>query len=142
MSYSDEEQDKFLFCKGSNSYRHADLDISEDELYSHGISKNVHIEKNKAIDLLTGKFDFEKLELCQNSNLHYLGEQFLIKIDSLSAYIVKGKCQKRKTFLNVQSMQVSYKLWDIFAVINRKINYSSAELNWICSNGLLVIITG
>ena len=46
MSYSDEEQDKtFLFCKGSNSYRYADLDISEDELYLHGISKNVDIEK-------------------------------------------------------------------------------------------------
>ena len=67
MSSSDEEQDnKFLFRKGSNSYKYADLDISEDELYSHGISKNVDIEKTKAIDLLTEKFDFEKLALCQN----------------------------------------------------------------------------
>ena len=67
MSSSDEEQDnKFLFRKGSNSYKYADLDISEDELYLHGISENVDIEKTKAIDLLTEKFDFEKLALCQN----------------------------------------------------------------------------
>ena len=39
-------------------------------------------------------------------------------------------------------MQVSDKSQDIFAVINRKINHSSAELNWICSNGLLVINAG
>ena len=50
MSYSDKEQDnKFLFCKGSNSYKYADLDINEDELHLHGISKNVDIEKTKAI---------------------------------------------------------------------------------------------
>ena len=67
MSSSDEEQDnKFLFRKGSNYYKYADLDISEDELHSHGISKNIDIEKTKAIDLLTEKFDFEKLALCQN----------------------------------------------------------------------------
>ena len=108
----------------------------------HGISKNVDIEKTKVIDLLTGKFDFEKLELCQNSKLDYLGESFLLKIDSLSTYIVKGKYQKRNTFLNAKSMQVSNKLWDIFAVINRKINHSSAELSWTCSNGLLARNTG
>ena len=39
-------------------------------------------------------------------------------------------------------MQVSDKLWDIFAVISRKINHSSAELNWICSNSLLAINAG
>ena len=39
-------------------------------------------------------------------------------------------------------MQVIKKLWDMFTVINRKINRSSAELNWICSNGLLVINAG
>ena len=119
-----------------------DLDISEDELYSHGISKNVDTEKTKAYDLLTGKFDFGKLKFCQNSNLHYLGEPFLVKIDSFSVYISKGKCQKRKPLLNVQSMQVSNKLWDIFADINRKINHSSAELNWIYSSGLLAINAG
>ena len=143
MPSSDEEQkDKFLFCKGSNSYKYADSNIREDELHSHGINKIVDIEKTKAIDLLTEKFDFEKLELCQNSNLHYLGESFLVKIDYFSAYIVKGKCQKRKAFLNVQSMQVSNKLWEIFTVNNRKINHGSAELNWICSNGLLAINAG
>ena len=39
-------------------------------------------------------------------------------------------------------MQVSDKLWDLFTVINRKISHSSAELNWICSNGLLAIKAG
>ena len=39
-------------------------------------------------------------------------------------------------------MQVTDKLWDLFAVINRKISHSSAELNWICSNGLLAIKAG
>ena len=39
-------------------------------------------------------------------------------------------------------MQVRDKSWDIFAVINRKINHYSAELNWICSNGLLPINAG
>ena len=67
-------------------------------LYSHGISKNVGIETTKVIDLLTGKFDFEQLELDQNSNLYYLGEPFLVKIDYFSAYIVKCECQKRKAF--------------------------------------------
>ena len=99
----------------------------------------IDIEKIKAYDLLTGKFNFGKLKLCQNSNLHYLGEPFLVKIDSFSIYIGKGKCQKRKPFLNVQSMQVINKLWDILAVINRRINHSSAELNWIYSIGLLAI---
>lgn len=39
-------------------------------------------------------------------------------------------------------MQVRDKSWGIFAVINRKINDYSAELNWICSNGLLPINAG
>ena len=39
-------------------------------------------------------------------------------------------------------MQVRDTSWDIFAVINRKINHYSAELNWIYSNGLLLINTG
>ena len=59
------------------------------------------LNKTKAIDLLIGKFDFEKLVLCQNSNLHYQGEPFLFKIDYFSPYIVKGECQNWKTFLNV-----------------------------------------
>ena len=64
MSSSDGEQDnKFLFCKESNCYKYAYLNINEDEFYLHGISKNVDIEKTKAINLLTWKFYFEKLEL-------------------------------------------------------------------------------
>ena len=39
-------------------------------------------------------------------------------------------------------MQVSNKLWDIFAVNNRKINHLSAELNLICSNSILAINVG
>ena len=47
MPSSDEEQeDKFLFCKGSNSYKYADSNIREDELHSRGIKKIVDIEKN------------------------------------------------------------------------------------------------
>ena len=54
MSSSDGEQDnKFLFCKESNCYKYAYLNINEDEFYLHGISKNVDIEKTKAINLLT-----------------------------------------------------------------------------------------
>ena len=100
------------------------------------------LKKLRLLTYCLEKSDFEKLELCQNSNLHYLGEPFLVKVDYFSVYIVKGKCHKRKTFLNVQSMQVSDKLWDLFTVINRKISHSSAELNWICSNGLLAIKAG
>ena len=99
MPSSDEEQkDKFLFCKGSNSYKYADSNIREDELHSHGINKIVDIEKTKAIDLLTEKFDFEKLELCQNSNLHYLGESFLVKIDYFSAILSKVSVKRERHF--------------------------------------------
>ena len=34
------------------------------------LRKLLILKKTKAIDLLTETFDFEKLELCQNSNLH------------------------------------------------------------------------
>ena len=46
MSSSDEEQDnKFLFCKGSNSYKYADLDIWPQLVKSLVIAIRAHVVK-------------------------------------------------------------------------------------------------
>ena len=46
MSSSDEEQDnKFLFCKGSNSYKYADLDIWPQLVKSLVIVIRAHVVK-------------------------------------------------------------------------------------------------
>ena len=85
-----EEKLQFLFSK--NNYKHFDLEINEKNLFSHGISKKIDIEKNEAIDLLTEKIDFDSLELCDNYNLHYNNRLFLVKIDHFSGYRVTGTC--------------------------------------------------
>ena len=71
-----EEKLQFLFSK--NNYKYFDLEINEKNLFSHGISKKIDIEKNEAIDLLTEKIDFDSLELCDNYNLHYNNRPFLL----------------------------------------------------------------
>ena len=85
-----EEKLQFLFSK--NNYKYFDLEINEKNLFSHGISKKIDIEKNEAIDLLTEKIDFDSLELCDNYNLHYNNRLFLVKIDHFSEYRVTGTC--------------------------------------------------
>ena len=85
-----EEKLQFLFSK--NNYKYFDLEINEKNLFSHGISKKIDIEKNEAIDLLTKKIDFDSLELCDNYNLHYNNRLFLVKIDHFSGYRVTGTC--------------------------------------------------
>ena len=46
MSSSDQEQDnKFLFCKGSNSYKYADLDIRPQLVKSMVIVIRAHVVK-------------------------------------------------------------------------------------------------
>ena len=85
-----EEKLQFLFSK--NNYKYFDLEINEKNLFSHGISKKIDIEKNEAIDLLTQKIDFDSLELCDNYNLHYNNRLFLVKIDHFSGYRVTGTC--------------------------------------------------
>ena len=92
-----EEKLQFLFSK--HNYKYFDLEINEENLFSHGISKKIDIEKNEAIDLLTEKIDFDSLELCDNYNLHYNNQPFLVKIDYFSGYRVTGLCQKKKNFL-------------------------------------------
>ena len=91
-----EEKLQFLFSK--NNYKYFDLEINEKNLFSHGISKKIDIEKNEAIDLLTEKIDFDSLELCDNYNLHYNNRPFLAKIDHFSGYWVTGICQKKDFF--------------------------------------------
>ena len=78
--------------------------------------------KKQAVDLLTGKFDFDGLVLCENFNIHYCHEPFLVKIDHFCATIVKCTCQKRNQFLNIQLVAISNILPRIFAVINNKVN--------------------
>ena len=85
-----EEKLQFLFSQ--NNYKYFDLEINEKNLFSHGISKKIDIEKNEAIDLLTEKIDFDSLELCDNYNLHYNNRLFLVKIDHFSGYRVTGTC--------------------------------------------------
>ena len=79
MSAISERAIKFLFCRGNESHKYVDLNIRKDELYSNGISDKVNIEKTEAVDLLTGKFNFDGLVLCENFNLHYYHEPFLVK---------------------------------------------------------------
>lgn len=83
------------------------MNVSKAELYSNGISDKVNIEKTEAVDLLTGKLDFDRLVLCENFNLHYCDEPFLVKIYHFCASIVKGTCQKRNQFLNVQLVTIT-----------------------------------
>ena len=66
-------------------------------------AKELILKKNEAIDLLTEKIDFNSLVLCDNLNLHYNNQLFLVKIDHLSSYRVTGVCQKRKIFLIIES---------------------------------------
>lgn len=45
MSAISERAIKFLFCRGNESHKYVDLNISKDELYSNGISDKVNIKK-------------------------------------------------------------------------------------------------
>ena len=89
-------EEKIVFSFSEDNYKYVDLEINEENLFSRGISKKIDIEKNEAINLLTKKIDFNSLELCDNLNLHYNGQPFLVKIDHFSVYRVTGVCQKRK----------------------------------------------
>ena len=72
-----EQKSQFLFSK--DNYKYFDLEINEENLFSRGISKKIDIEKIEAINLLTEKIDFDSLELCDNLNLHYNNQRFLLK---------------------------------------------------------------
>ena len=85
-----EEKSQLLFSKGN--YKYFDLEINEENLFSRGISKKIDIEKIEAINLLTKKIDFDSLELCDNLNLHYNNQPFLVKIDHFSGYRVTDIC--------------------------------------------------
>ena len=91
-----EEKPQFLFSK--DNYKYFDLEINEENLFSRGISKKIDIEKIEAINLLTEKIDFDSLELCDNLNLHYNNQPFLVKIGLFSGYRVTGVCQVKKNF--------------------------------------------
>ena len=71
-----EQKSQFLFSK--DNYKYFDLEINEENLFSRGISKKIDIEKIEAINLLTEKIDFDSLELCDNLNLHYNNQLFLV----------------------------------------------------------------
>ena len=54
-----EEKPQYLFSK--DNYKYFDLEISEENLFSRGISKKMDIGKNEAIDLLIEKIDLDSL---------------------------------------------------------------------------------
>ena len=91
-----EKKPQFLFSK--DIYKYFDLEINDENLFSRGISKKIDIEKNEVIDLLTEKIDFDSLELCNNLNLHYNNQQFLVKTVHFSGYRVTGICQENFFF--------------------------------------------
>ena len=93
-----EEKPQYLFSK--DNYKYFDLEISEENLFSRGISKKMDIGKNEAIDLLIEKIDLDSLEFCGNLNLHYNNQPLLVKIDHFSGYRVTGICQKNFFFGN------------------------------------------
>ena len=95
------KKSQILFSK--DNYKYFDLEINEENLFSCGISKKIDIEKNEAIDLLTGKIDFDSLKYSENFKLHYNNRPFLVKIDHFSWYRVTGICQKKKIFLVIES---------------------------------------
>ena len=107
-------EEKIVFFFSEDNYKYVDLEINEENLFSCRISKKIDIEKNEAINLLTKKIDFNSLELCDNLNLHYNGQPFLVKIDHFSAYRVTGVCQKRKNFLLIELDAVKRLLSEIF----------------------------
>ena len=78
-----EEEPQFFFSK--NNYKYFDLEINEENWLSREIGKKNYIEKNEVIDLLTKKIDFNSLELCDNLNLNYNRQPFLVKIDHFLA---------------------------------------------------------
>ena len=78
-----EEEPQLFFSK--DNYKYFDLEINGENLFSREIGKKIYIEKNEAIDLLTKKIDFNSLELCDNLNLNYNRQRFLVKIDHFLA---------------------------------------------------------
>ena len=62
--------------------------------------QKIDIEKNEAFDPLTEKIDLDSLELCDNLNLHYNSQLFLVKADHFSVYRVTGIGQKKFFFGN------------------------------------------
>ena len=62
------------------------------------ILQKIDIEKNEAINPLTEKIDSDWIELCDNLNLHYNNQTFLVKADHFSVYRVTGICQKNIFF--------------------------------------------
>ena len=128
-----EEKLQFLFSKDNQKY--FDFEINEENFFSRGISKKINIEKNEAIDLLTKKIDFDSLKLCDNLNLHYNNQPFLVKIDHFSGYRVTGILKKKKNWV-IESEPIKRLLQEIFHRIE-----SAAEkqefINLFCSSGLI-----
>ena len=142
MSVKPEKHVPFLFCKGEESYKYVDLDINDDELYSNGVRDRINIQKTDAIDLLKKKVNFNVLDLCANFSLYYGGEPFIVNLDHFLGYVVKGNCQKRDQFSNVQSGVMRNMLNRIFHVINNRVNRNAGKCNWLCSSGLIRIKAG
>ena len=130
-----EEKREFLFSE--DNYKYVGLEINEENLFSRGISKRIGIEKNEAIDLLTKKNDLNSLELCDNLNLHYNIQLFLVQIDHLSAYRVTGVCQKRKKIL-IELDTVKRLLAEIFYRIEAAVEKEN-YINLFCSPDLIQI---
>ena len=100
-------------------------------------AKELILKKDEAIDLLTIKIDFNSLELCDNLNLHYNNQLFLVKIDHRSAYRVTGVCQKRKSFL-IELVTVKRLLSEIFYRIEEAVEKEN-YINLFCSPDLIQI---
>ena len=127
---------KIEFSFSEDNYKYANLEINEENLFSHGISKNMDIEKNDAIDLLTERIDLNSLELCDNLNMYYNSQPFLVKIDHFSAYRVTGVYQKKEKKIVVESDAVKRLLSEIFYRIEaafEKENY----VTLFCSSDLI-----
>ena len=127
---------KIEFSFSEDNYKYVNLEINEENLFSHGISKNMDMEKNDAIDLLTERIDLNSLELCDNLNLYYNSQLFLVKIGHFSAYRVTGVYQKKEKKIVVESDAVKRLLSEIFYRIEaafEKKNY----VTLFCSSDLI-----
>ena len=100
-------------------------------------NKNIDVEKNEAIDLLIEKIDFDSWELCDNYNVHYNNQPFLVKIDHFSGHRVTGICQKKK-FLVIESDRVQILLLEICYRIEDAVENQNL-VNMFCSLGAIQI---
>ena len=77
------------------------------------------------------------MEFCDNLNLHYNNQPFLVKIGLFSGYRVTGVCQVKK-ILVIESEPINRLLSEIFHRIEATVE-KEEFVNLVCSSGIIQI---